>query len=45
MICYRTDKGSYEELICGSVRNNTIQYTETKMFESKRLLGYKYSHK
>ena len=45
MVCYRVDKDSYEELIGGSVRNNTIQYTETKMFESKRLLGYKYSHK
>ena len=45
MVCYRVDKDSYEELICGSVRNNTIQYAEKTMFESKRLLGYKYSHK
>ena len=45
MVCYRVAKDSYEELIDGSVRSNTIQYTETKMFESKRLLGYKYSHK
>ena len=45
MVCYRVDKDSYEELICGSVRNNTIQYAEKTMFESKRLLCYKYSHK
>ena len=45
MVCYRVDKDSYEELICGSVRNNTIQYAGTTMFERKRLFGYKYSHK
>ena len=45
MVCYRVDKDSYEELIGSSVRNNTIQYAEKTMFESKRLLGYKYSHK
>ncbi len=45
MVCYRVDKDSYEELIGGSARINTIQYAETTMFESKRLLGYKYSHK
>ena len=45
MVCYRVDKDSYEELIGGSVRNNFIQYAETTMLESKRLLGYKYSHK
>ena len=45
MVCYRVDKDSYEELIDGSAINNLIQYTETTMFESKRLLGYKYSHK
>ena len=45
MVYYRVDKDSYEELISGSARNNTIQYAEKTMFESKRLLGYKYSHK
>ena len=45
MVCYRIDKGSYEELIGGSERNNLIQYAETTMLERKRLLGYKYSHK
>ena len=45
MVCYKVDKDSYEELIDGSAINNLIQYTETTMFESKRLLGYKYSHK
>ena len=45
MVCYRVYKDSYEELIDGSAINNTIQYVETTMFESKRLLGYKYSHK
>ena len=45
MVCYRVDKDSYEELIDGSAINNLIQYTETTMFESKRLLGYTYSHK
>ena len=45
MVCYRVDKDSYEELIDGSAINNLIQYAETAMFESKRLLGYKYSHK
>ncbi len=45
MVCYRVDKDSYEELIGGSGRINTIQYAETTMFESKRLLGYNYSHK
>ena len=44
MVGYRVDKDSYEELICGSVRNNTIQYAEKTMFESKRLFSYKYSH-
>ena len=45
MVGYRVDKDSYEELIGGSARNNTIQYAETTMFESKRLLGYKYVNK
>ena len=45
IVCNRVDKDSYEELIGGSVRNNLIQYAETTMLESKRLLGYKYSHK
>ena len=48
MVCYKVDKDSYdsyEELIGGSARNNMIQYAETTMFESKRLLGYKYVNK
>ena len=45
MVGYRVDKDSYEELIDGSAINNTIQYAGTTIFERKRLLGYKYSHK
>ena len=43
IVCYRVDKDSYEELIDGSAINNTIQYGEKTMFESKRLLGYIFS--
>ena len=47
MVCYKVDKDSYsyEELIGGSAKNNMIEFAETTMFESKRLLGYKFSHK
>ena len=45
MVCYKVDNDSYDLLIGGSAKNNMIQYAETTMYESKRLLGYKYSHK
>ena len=48
MVCYKVDKDSYdsyEELIGGSAKNNMIEFAETTMFESKRLLGYKYVNK
>ena len=43
MVVYRVDKDSYEELICGSVRNNTIQYAEKTMFESIKEMAKKHN--
>ena len=41
MVCYKDDQW----LIGDSAKNNMVEYYKTTMFESKRLLGLKYSNK
>ena len=41
MVCYKEKEWLYGN----SAKNNMIQYSESTMFESKRLIGLKYNNK